>query len=228
MILKLRAVLAITISALLFCFPSYAVATPSDAEEVNTFDENAPLSWVPDAYEELTSNGVAASPVNVYRAQEVEVLSDEQVADKQNKNTVVFSGVFNGRNCQLVIPYADYASLDVIGGKLVNVSKSTVQGRLLYEGSLIDPSEYDTYTYNLGSVYGSTSSVYQNGSFNYERHYYLSRSGSYDRIVYDDTYGDFQVTSTSVGYSASERVYYLGFVIVFMLGGIILCFRRMR
>ena len=116
--------------------------------------------------------------------------------------------------------------MNIIDGKLVNVGSDIVRGRFLFNDSSIDPSEYDIKVFVLNPVYGNTQSVYQYGSFNYQIHYYLSRSGSYDRIVSDNTYGDFYVTDTHIYWSSSDRSYYALFIIIFMLGGVYICLRR--
>lgn len=138
--------------------------------------------------------------------------------DNYHKNVVVFHGRFNNYNADLVVPYSSYASLDVIDSVLVNVGSSSVTGRILYDDEVLDPSKYDTYSYILNPVYGSTSNVYNYGSFNYRRHYYLNTSSGYNRITYDDMYGNFYVDDIDVYYSASERTYYILMVILLFMG----------
>lgn len=138
--------------------------------------------------------------------------------DDYHKNVVVYHGRFNGYDADLVVPYGAYSSLDVIDNVLVNVGNSSVTGRILYPGDVLSPSEYDTYSYVMNPVYGSTSNVYQYGSFNYRRHYYLNTSSGYNRITYDDMYGNFYVDDIDVYYSASERTYYILMVILLFMG----------
>lgn len=138
--------------------------------------------------------------------------------DNYHKNVVVFHGRFNSYDADLVVPYGSYSSLDVIDNVLVNVGSSSVTGRILYDGDVLSPTEYDSYTYIMNPVYGSTSNVYQYGSFNYRRHYYLNTSSGYNRITYDDMYGNFYVDDIDVYYSASERTYYILMVILLFLG----------
>lgn len=145
--------------------------------------------------------------------------------DNYHKNVVVYHGSFNNYDCELVVPYDSYKSLDVIDGKLVNVGSSSVTGRILYDGEVLDVTKYDTYSYVLNPVYGSTSNVYRYGAFNYRRHYFVS-SGSYPSITYEDMYGNFLVDDVDVYYSSSERVYYLLMVILTFMGVIWIWERR--
>lgn len=146
--------------------------------------------------------------------------------DNYHKNVVVYHGHFNGYECDLVIPYDGYSKLDVINNVIVNVSNTAVTGRILYDGNRLDPGVYDTYSYIMNPVYGSTSNVYNYGSFNYRRHYYLNTNSGYNRISYDDMYGNFYVDSIDVYYTNSERVYYLGLVLLLFLGVMWLWQRR--
>lgn len=134
------------------------------------------------------------------------------------KNTVVYTGKFGGNDARLVIPYEDYSSLNVIGGKLINVGHNTVTGRILYSNSDLNTTDYETYSYILNPIYGSTNNVYSYGSFNYQRHYYLNTTSGYNRISYNDTYGDFMVTDTDIYYSASERQLYVLYILLLFLG----------
>ena len=146
--------------------------------------------------------------------------------DSYHKNVVVYHGHFNGYECDLVIPYDGYSKLDVINNVIVNVSNTAVTGRILYDGDHLDPAVYDTYSYIMNPIYGSTSNVYTYGSFNYRRHYYLNTNSGYNRITYDDMYGNFYVDDIDVYYTNSERVYYLGLVSLLMMGVIWLWLRR--
>lgn len=137
-------------------------------------------------------------------------------ASEGYKNVVVFKGRFNNTDASLIVPYDTYKNLTIVDGYLVNVGNSNITGKILYSGDQLDPSDYDTYSYILNPIYGSTSNVYQYGSFNYQRHYYV-RSG-YNSITYTDTYGNFYVDDTDVYYSASERIYYLLMVILLFMG----------
>lgn len=133
------------------------------------------------------------------------------------KNVVVYHGYFNSEEVDLIIPYEQYKNLNIQNGILVNISNNNVTGKFLYDGEPLDPSDYDSYTYTLGNIYGSTSNVYSYGSFNYRRHYYLTNSGTGNRITSQDMYGNFSVDSVDVYYATSERVYYtLLFIILFM------------
>lgn len=243
---------------LLFAVSSVGVAyaddlplsTPSDVIDYDRINQNIDsilqdkLSGVspavpdiPDIEPEIQTGfddapAVSDLPLNIYSADE-NIVSDDvgtyAATDSVfHKNVVVYYGVFNNKNCELVVPYAAYSQLDIINGVIVNLGNSAVTGRILYSGAVISPSEYDTYSYIINPVYGSTSSVYSYGSFNYQRHYYLNRTSTYDRISYDDTYGNFRVTDVDVYYSASERVYYALMIIIFMLGGVIIVCRRLK
>ena len=141
------------------------------------------------------------------------------------KNTVVYEGTFNNTSVRLVIPYSDYSSLNVIDGKLLNVGHSSISGRMLYEGEELNSTDYETYSYILNPVYGSTSNVYQYGSFNYQRHYYLS-TGTYNSIRYSDIYGDFYVEDITVYYSSSERQLYTTYLLIVLLGMVFLWMRK--
>lgn len=142
--------------------------------------------------------------------------------DNYHKNVVVYHGTFNNTDADLVIPYSAYSSLDIINGYLVNLGSSSVTGRLLYNGDLLDPDDYETYDYILGSIYSNPSSVYSYGSFNYQRHYYVSNG----RIVTQDTYGKFYVDDVDVYYTASERQYYILMIILLFMGVSFLWIRR--
>lgn len=134
------------------------------------------------------------------------------------KNTVVFTGKFGSTDARLVIPYEDYKKVNVINGKILNVGNSNITGRILYSNQDLNSTDYETYSYIMAPVYGSTSNVYNYGSFNYQRHYYLNTTGGNYRISYNDTYGDFTVTDTDVYYTASERPLYVLYVLLLLLG----------
>lgn len=142
------------------------------------------------------------------------------------KNVVVFHGTFNSYDADLVVPYSSYGSLTIINDYLVNVGGSSVTGKILYDGDLINPAEYDSYVYTMNPIYGSTSNVYNYGSFNYRRHYYLNTGSGYNRITYDDMYGNFYVSDVDVYYSASERQYYILMVILLFMGVCFLWYRK--
>lgn len=135
------------------------------------------------------------------------------------KNVVVFHGIFNGYDCDLVIPYDSYKYLTVQNGILINVGSSAVTGKILYDGDILDPAEYDSYVYTLQPIYGSTTNVFNYGSFNYRRHYYVTAGAGGDRITYQDMYGNFTVDDVDVYMSSGERVYYL-LLIMLIFGGI--------
>lgn len=174
-------------------FPVYAdendivIATPSETIDYDRINQNidAILS------DRLPSDiGIEMDDVSY----DVQVAAVDEMAvavsdDTYHKNVVVFHGRFDNRDCDLVVPYSAYAQLDIINGVIVNVGNTNVTGRILYDGDLLNPSEYDTYSYIMNQLYGSTNNVYQYGSFNYQRHYYLQTSSGYDRITYTDTYG---------------------------------------
>lgn len=141
------------------------------------------------------------------------------------KNTVVFSGTFNNQDVKLVIPYSAYSQVNIIDGKLLNVSNNSITGRFLYNGDDLNSTEYETYSYILNPVYGSTSNVWQYGSFNYQRHYYLS-GGVNNRITYSDTYGDFYVIDTEIYFSDSERQLYTLYILIVLLGMVFLWMRK--
>lgn len=143
------------------------------------------------------------------------------------KNTVIISGTFGGSSCRLIIPSDSYDQLSVIDGVLCNVGSSAVSGRLLYGSDDLTPSAYDTYSYILNPVYGSTANVWRYGSFNYRRHYYLytnSSTGS-QSIQYSDTYGNFIVKDIDYRFQTNNRTYYLGLVGL-LVGGLALCLKR--
>ena len=144
--------------------------------------------------------------------------------NQEYNNTVVFSGVFDGTNCRLVVPRSSYDYLTVIDGKLVNVGSSSVVGRLLYNDSDIDLSDYETYSYTLSPVSSSPTNVYRYGSYNYRRHYYLS-SGSYPSITSTDMYGDFYVSDVDVRYSSAHRLDYIALIMI-LLGGVSVLWTR--
>lgn len=134
------------------------------------------------------------------------------------KNVVVFKGSFNNYDAELVVPFEQYKYLSVIDGKLVNVGSTAVTGKILYDGESIDLSEYDSYVYVLNPIYSSTANVYNYGSFNYRRHYYLSNGGVGNRINYEDMYGNFLVDEVKLYSSVSERLYYAVLFIILLLG----------
>ena len=195
---------------------------------------NIATSSVPDGFEdiEVTVSDLTSGPdfdpsvgaSNVYVASDPEVFVLDE--DASYKNIVVLEGTFNSSSVQLVLPYDEYHNLAVIDGILVNVGNDSVQGRFLYGNDTINPSEYNTYTYTLNPIYGNTSNVYNRGSFNFERHYYLDNSGYRPTISYDDTYGSFAVSDMSIYPSFSNRNLYVLLVIVLLLGGLILCLRK--
>lgn len=142
------------------------------------------------------------------------------------KNVIVYSGSFNNYDCEIVFPYSALSYLDVIDGKLVNVGASSVTGRILYDGEVLDPSVYDSYTYIVQPIYGTTTNVYNYGSFNYRRHYYLQSYAGGQRIASEDMYGNFFVDDYKVYYSSTERNYYLLLIILLSLGVGFLWIRR--
>lgn len=134
------------------------------------------------------------------------------------KNVVVFHGTFNNYDCDLIIPYDQYKNLLVQSGYIVNIGNQSITGKILYDDEPLNPADYNSYTYILNPIYGNTSNVYQYGSFNYRRYYYLTTTGSYDRITYQDMYGNFFVDDIDVYYSNSERVYYICLFILLFMG----------
>ena len=154
------------------------------------------------------------------------LLGSRNVESNIYKNTVVFDGTFNNTDCRLVIPYSDYSFVNIIDGKLLNVGHSSITGRILYNSEDLNSTDYETYSYILNPLYGSTSSVYSYGSFNYQRHYYLNTSSGYNRITYSDTYGDFNVIDTKIYYSDSERTTYAMYILIFVLGVMFIWMRR--
>lgn len=153
--------------------------------------------------------------------------SSRVIGEDIYKNAVVYSGRFNGSNVRLVVPYDQYKNLSVVNGYLINIGNSVINGRILYGTDDISPSAYETYTYILNPIYGTTSNVWRYGSFNYQRRYYLytNPSTGVQSIQYSDTYGNFTVTDTKIHYSTSERLYYLGLVGL-LLGGLFVCLKR--
>lgn len=164
-------------------------------------------------------------PINIGVA-DVPVLLSSRSGQTYHKNVVVYHGTFNNYECDLIVPYSSYSSLDIINDNLVNLGGSSVTGKILYDGDVLTPSDYDSYVYIMNPIYGNTSSVYQYGSFNYRRHYYLNTSSGYNRITYDDMYGNFTVDDVDVYYSTSERVYYMLLVMFLFMGVIFLWLRR--
>lgn len=219
---------------------SYAdEATPSQAEgiESNEAVEDLPEDTPPDSYNPETDvTGVGASLPDDYAEQmpeDVRTAVDDPVPfalsdDTYHKNVVVYTGRFDGHDYDLIFPYSAYASLDVINGYLVNVGDSSVTGRMLDVASALNPADYDTYTFVCNPVYGSTSNVLRYGSFNYQRHYYRTTSSYDDRIAYSDVYGNFYVDSVKLYYGFADRTYYAVLVVIFLIGGVILCFRKIK
>lgn len=142
------------------------------------------------------------------------------------KNVIVYTGSFNSYDCEIVFPYSALQYLDVIDGKLVNVGSSSVTGKILYDSEIIDPSDYDSYIYIVQPIYGTTTNVYNYGSFNYRRHYYLQSYAGGQRIASEDMYGNFFVDDYKVYYSSTERNYYLLLIILLSLGVGFLWIRR--
>lgn len=207
------------------------VADPviSDSDDSDLWSDYILDDYIRDFNSGPDHQGGLSAPVNTYTALSSPSFALRNVSDTSSlRNVVLFEGSFDSRDVQLIVPYDRFSDLSIIDGKLVNVSNDTVQGRFLWNGSTLDPSDYDTYTYYLQPVYGSTNNVYNYGSFNYQRHYYLDQSGSYDRIRYDDMYGDFYVSDYEIYYSVSDRSYYLQLIIILLLGGVILCLRRIH
>lgn len=139
------------------------------------------------------------------------------------KNVVVYTGRFNNTDCQIVFPIDALESLDIINGYLVNVSSSSVTGRLLYDGAIINPSDYDCYDYVLSPLYGSTNNVYQYGSRNYQRHYFLNTNQGYNRITYSDMYGNFYPSDYERYHSEKYRMYYLALISLIAGGAFLIC-----
>lgn len=172
--------------------------------------------------------------------EEIQIANDKEVSLDDNrmlfdtsrsvtsnyKNVIVYSGSFNNYDCDIVFPYSALQNLDVIDGKLVNVGVSSVTGKILYDGDIIDPSDYDSYTYIVQPIYGTTTNVYNYGSFNYRRHYYLQSYAGGQRIASEDMYGNFFVDDYKVYYSSTERNYYLLLIILLSLGVGFLWIRR--
>lgn len=157
-------------------------------------------------------------PEEIYYTYESPTLRTAHDNSRRYRNVIIYEGTFDGTDCRLVVPYGQISSLVVIDGYLTNISSTSVTGRMLYNDDELDPDEYDTYSYILNPVYGSTSNVYTYGSFNYQRHYYVNHSSGYDRITYTDTYGKFYVDDMHIYYSSSERLYYAILIIILLLG----------
>lgn len=148
------------------------------------------------------------------------LLAVQKKAENTYKNVVVYYGTFNSTACRLIVPYDGFTHLSVIDNVLSNVGNSAVTGRLLYDDDEIDINEYDTYSYVLNPVYNSPSNVYRYGSYNYQRHYYVSNGG----IAYSDLYGKFYVDDYKIYYNDSSRSYY-GLLAIIM-GLAFLCLKR--
>lgn len=157
-------------------------------------------------------------PEEIYYTYESPQLLRAHDNSKRYRNVIIYEGSFDGTNCRLVIPYGKISDLIVLDGYLTNIGSSSVTGRILYDDDELDPDDYDTYSYILNPVYGSTSNVYTYGSFNYCRHYYVQHSGVSDRITYTDTYGKFYVDDMKIYYSSSERLYYAVIVLILLFG----------
>lgn len=176
--------------------------------------------------DEATDISQASDPEVKVHLMNVPLLNSPAAAADSHKNVVIYHGTFNNYQCDLIIPYSAYASLDVVNDYLVNVGGSSITGKILYDDNALDPSDYDSYTYVMNPIYGSTNNVYTYGSFNYRRHYYLNTSSSYNRISYEDMYGNFYVDDIDVYYSASERQLYTLYVFILIMGVCFLWIRR--
>lgn len=145
-----------------------------------------------------------------------------------NENIIIYEGTFNGNSYRLVFP-RDYEKYLIVSdeGYLYNVSGSSVTGRL-FDGTA-DFNEYEYSTFTLQYVLGNVASnIYSYGYPSYVTTYYLSTSGSYDRITSTNTYGLFHVDN--VVRTSSDDPNYINInylLILMMIGGMmLLCFTK--
>lgn len=212
-----------------------------DEDEEDLYDDEAVLSSDALAYLEDIDRLVAdihteivPSEVSDQGQYSVSLMSDGEVSEFSltgdfaiDNNVVIYEGTFSGTSYRLVFP-AEYEQYLIVtdDGHLYNLSGSTLTGRL-FSGSDVDYLEYEYSSFVLNSVLGNVAStIYNYGYPSYMRSYYLSTSGSYDRISYNDTYGLF-VVNNIVRTVSSDPVqvnnYYT--LILMMIGGMmLLCF----
>lgn len=209
-----------------FDYELFDDSTSSDrdiAEFIKDIFITALSEILPDEDEDIIDADIAAEPdVDLHLFAAPFALSDKPT----HKNVVIYHGTFNNYPCDLIVPYSAYSNLDIVNNYIVNVGTSSITGKLLYDNNVLDPSNYDSYTYIINPIYGSTSNVYTYGSFNYRRHYYLNRTNNVYRISNEDMYGNFYVNDIDIYYSASERVLYTLYVLLLFMGVIFLWIRR--
>lgn len=149
---------------------------------------------------------------------DVRVVLMDRSTPSYPENMIVYHGIVNNQERDLFIPYDYKDSLSVIDGYLFNISNSNIYGRL----DSVDTSSYNVDDYYLTPCIGSPSSVYQYGSYNYIRDYYVSNN----RITYNTIYGDFQVLEVINTHSTDNdyKIHMDLLVLITLLGVMLLCY----
>lgn len=132
-------------------------------------------------------------------------------------NVIVYSGVFNSGDTVLYLPAEFQDDVSVVNGKLFNISNSNIYGRL-HDFDLTDTTPS---IYYLTPAVGAPTNVYNYGSFNYSRDYYVSQG----RLTYDTVYGDFTVNDVQ-NFSSTDwtyKSYLTNLVYVALMGVFLLC-----
>lgn len=208
-----------------------------DEEDVETFNESVLVPYLEDISGLVADIHSEIVPDEIFDegcASVMSVDSDEVSAfalDPEfgiDSNVIIYEGTWGNTSYRAVFP-AEYEQYLIVTdeGYLYNLSGSAVTGRL-FSGD-VDYEEYEYSSLILNSVLGNVANtIYQYGYPSYVRTYYLSTTGSYDRIASTDTYGLFKVDRiVRTGSADPERVNGNYLIILLMIGGMqLLCYMK--
>lgn len=227
---------------LLFSFPAYAVATPSDLdnlEEVLEDTESLSDMEIQDILFDYLNSLLSGPSLATPSEESEEILEDDtdfpvttmsapvlnidpliDSIDAPDVNVVWYSCQINGNLYQVAFPKQYANSLWVSdSGYLYNVSGSDVTGRVFDS----DPASDDTFTLLI------LSSLFNNGSMN-DLHEYNSLAelreyywDSYDRSRYNSSWVHVQVNAVSETLDTSQYPLY---ILIFLVGGVLICLWR--
>lgn len=136
------------------------------------------------------------------------------------------SGTFSGDNYTIIFP-ASYRQYVWIGqdNVLYNIGPESITGRAFPSGQF-DSSSYNYRLFTFRSMLqNNANTIYNNHYLSSMQYYYES---SYDRLTSSTIYGNFIVDDDGVmeyrSYAVDYKSYYALVVILFMIGGVWLCY----
>lgn len=181
---------------------------------------------------DLLASGSEADRVQVEEnslddPEEYSILSDVRAVNGLPDHDVfAVSGTFSGDNYTIIFP-ASYRQYIWIGDDnvLYNIGPESITGRAFPNGQF-DSSSYNYRLFTFRSMLQNNANmIYNNHYLSSMQYYYES---SYDRLTSSTIYGNFIVDDDGVteyrSYAVDYKSYYALVVILFMIGGVWLCY----